>query len=387
MSRPSSSAVWFLLASALVACGGGDGGSGAGAAPAPSSTTTSDPGGPPPPPDPAQQACDAETVKLKAGVDKAHVKTTGAVLAVKTPSCGLRVLTSGPSSLTDKQLHRIGSVTKTYVAAVVMSFVKEGALSLEDPLSKFDLGVPNGENITLRQTLSHTSGIYSYTDDTDFLKEALTTQKVYAPSDLVAVATKHAPYFAPGAGWHYSNTNYILLGMIAEKTGKAKIGALVRQRVLSKIGVTATFFEGEEPISGELATGLATSGADMTRAYGPSWAWAAGAMVARPDDVVTWIEKLGGGTFHDPAIQKEILTTVPTDAGALRYGLGIMVLDKAASGGFGPGIGHGGDIPGYHTQAFYFPDKQTTIVSIVDSDAEDPNAVTVAALDVLRGKK
>lgn len=334
-------------------------------------------------PDPALEACNAETAKLQAGLDKAHRATTDAVLAVKTPSCGLRVVTSGPSKLDGTKLHRIGSVTKTYVAAVILTLAKDGALGLDDAVGRWVEGVPGGDAITVRQLLRHASGLFNYTEDKTFLTTALTEDRTWSPRELLDVAFAHPPYFEPGTGWHYSNTNYILLGMIAEVAGKAKIGPLVRSRVLTKVGASATFFDGEEPVAGELATGRSARGKDITRNVGPSWAWAAGAIVASPADIVTWVEHLGGGTFYDGATQTELLKTVATDVGTMRYGLGIMVFDERATGGAGIGYGHAGDIPGYHTQSFYFPQKQTTVVSIVDSDAESANDVTVIALEVL----
>lgn len=328
-------------------------------------------------------ACDAETAKLQKGLDAAHPKKTSAVLAVKTPSCGVRVLTSGESAPAASALHRIGSVTKTYVGAVVVGLATEGKLSLDDAISKFDLGVPNSEQIRVRQLLNHTSGLFNYTDDQTLREDALVKKKSFSPSELVAVAVGHDPYFQPGASWHYSNTNFILLGMIAEKVSGSKIGALVRARVLDEVGLKATFFEGEEPLGGDLAPGLSSGGVDVRHAYDPTWSWAAGAMVAAPADVVTWIEALGSGSYYGAEPQKEVLSTVKTDSPMVEYGLAVMTFDGSITGGMGTGIGHSGDIPGYHTQAFYFPDKKTTIVSIVDTDAASPNEVTAAALDVL----
>ena len=332
-------------------------------------------------PDPKAEACKAEDAALQAGLDKAHAKDTDAVLAVKTPSCGARTLTSGPSKTDASKLHRIGSVTKTYVAAVVLGLAHDGALGLDDKLAKWVTDVPNGDGITVRQLLNHTSGLFNYTNDKSFQKNGMTRK--WTPRELVDVAVKNPPYFEPGAGWTYSNTNYVLLGMIAEKAGNAKIGALVRTRVLAKAGLTATFFDGEEPVQGTMAPAQDAVGGDATVVADPSWAWAAGAIVATPADVVTWIEKLGNGTFHDTATQQALLKQVKTENRRIDYGLGVMLFGKSVTGGGGPGIGHGGDIPGYHTQAFYFPEKQTTIVAIVDSDAEDPNDVSLEALKVL----
>ncbi len=345
------------------------------------------PAPPPPPPQPepgpapAPSACELENAALQKGLDLAHAKDTEAVLAIRNPACGARTLTSGAAKIDGTRLHRIGSVTKTYVAAVVLTLAKEGALGLDDKVSKWLPNVTNGDIITIRQLLDHASGLFNYTEDADFRKSPLS--KVWTPTDLVSFSMKNPVYFAPGTSWHYSNTNFIILGMIAELAGKAKIGALVRTRVLAKAGLTSTFFAGEEPVGGTLAQAQNKAGGDATDVLDPSWSWAAGAMVATPGDVAIWIEKIGSGTFYDAAMQKELLTTVPTDAPSVDYGLGIMVFSPQVTAGGGQGIGHNGSIPGYQTQAFYFPDRKTAIVSIVDSDAENPNDVSLAALKVL----
>lgn len=348
----------------------------------PPAATTDPPA--PPAPDPKAEACKAEDARLQAGLDGAHGASTDAALAIKTPACGSRVLMSGPSKNDPTKLHRIGSVTKTFVAAVILGLVKDGAVSLDDKLEKWVTGVPKGDVITVRQLMNHTSGIFNYTNDKTFAKSF---SKHWTPREMVDLAIKNPPYFEPGAGWEYSNTNYILLGMIAESAGKAKIGALVRTRVLEKAGLKSTFFDGEEPIAGTLAKGFDASGFDATSVIDPSGAWAAGSIVATPADVATWIEKVGSGAFYDAATQAELLKPVATGQRALDYGLGIFVYGPSITAGGGKAIGHGGDIPGYHTQAFYFPEKLTTIVSIVDSDAEDPNKVSLAVLRVLYGAK
>jgi D-alanyl-D-alanine carboxypeptidase len=372
----------FLMALALAACSGStDQPAAAGPAATPAPTTTMDPAPAPSPTPAAPTACDLENAALQKGLDGAHAKTTEAVLAVRNVACGARTLVSGPSKADAKSLHRVGSVTKTFTAAVILSLEKDGVLGLDDKLSKWVPDVTGGDGITLRQLLDHQSGLFNYTDDTAFEKTAPTT--VYTPRQLVDVSLRNPVYFPPGTSWHYSNTNFILLGLVAEAAGQAKLGVLIRTRVLEKAGLTATFFDGEEALGGTLAPAQNAKGGDATKVIDPSWAWAAGSIVATPGDLAIWIEKLGSGTFYDAAQQKELLTTVPTGMANLDYGLGIIVFGAAITAGAGIGIGHDGDIPGYHTQAFHFPDKKTTLVAIVDSDAESANDVSLAALKVL----
>src|SRR5256885_14289786 len=130
---------------------------------------------------------------------------------------------------------RVGSVTKTFVAAVVLQLVGEGKLSLDDTVEKWVPGlVPGGDAITVRELLNHTSGIFDYLNDGDstvlrpYLKGDL--GHVWTPRALVGVASKHPPHFPPGSGWSYSNTGYIVLGLIAEAATGDSLGAELKRR-------------------------------------------------------------------------------------------------------------------------------------------------------------
>jgi D-alanyl-D-alanine carboxypeptidase len=114
---------------------------------------------------------------------------------------------------------RIGSITKTFTATVIMQLVDQGKLRLDDTVGTYQTEVPNSKNITIRQLLNMTSGLFDYTDDLEFEKQAWGTDpfKVWAPQELLAIAYKHPPDFPPDEGWHYNNTNYILLGLLIEQ--------------------------------------------------------------------------------------------------------------------------------------------------------------------------
>lgn len=326
--------------------------------------------------------CSLLEQKLQAALDEARGATGSrdATFSIKTSECGQHVYASGESGLTGEELFRIGSVTKTYVAAVILKLVSEGKLALADNVEKWVPGVPNGATITLEMLLNHTSGVFNYTNDPTFTSQPT---KVWTPEELVALAASHGAVFAPGEKWSYSNTNYVLLGLIAEKVGGSGIAAAIRARLLIPQGLEHTFFDGEETVSGTLAPGFRANGSDATSVVDPSGPWAAGAMVASPNDTGTWIEELVAGDVLEPAMQEQMQTGVPMGAPNVSYGLGLMMFGAALSGGAGPGFGHGGDIVGYHTQAFHFPETKTTIVSIVNQDGADPNDLTAAALKTL----
>jgi D-alanyl-D-alanine carboxypeptidase len=326
------------------------------------------------------EACVDQDTKLQAALDSAR-KSPNAMLVVSNTACGTTVYLSGDSSnATAASLWRVGSVTKTYVAATILTLVRDGKLALDDDLSKWVPGVPDTAGVTVKMLLNHTSGIFNYTDDPKTLADPM---KEHTPEELVAIATTgHSPYFAPGAGWHYSNTNYILLGMIAEKAGGAAAHALIRKRALEPAGLDQTFFEGKETLQGKLAAGFDQNKNNVTDKYSMSWPWTAGAMTATGADLCDWIRTLLGTTKVLTAAERQtMLDGVIADAKTnLKYGLGVFMLDPSITAGAGPAMGHGGDIFGYHTQAYWFPDKETAICSVVNQDGTSPNDLTLAAL-------
>jgi D-alanyl-D-alanine carboxypeptidase len=193
--------------------------------------------------------------------------------------------------------------------------------------------------------------------------------RTFTPRDLLDIAFSKPLSFVPGeAGkWEYSNTNYVILGMIIESVTGETVAQVLRERILMPIGAKATFFNGSEPLIGDVAYGqsfLGTNGADF---MDPSASWCAGNVVATIDDVVDWAEKRGSGSFHSPAAQAEMLKGVPTGQG-FTYGAALVMVDETGLNGNGPALGHGGDSVGYHMLAYYFPNPKVTIAVIVDSD-------------------
>lgn len=331
--------------------------------------------------DATNPTCLARDGKLQNALDQAVAQSGSpdGVLAIDTPDCGQKVYVSGKDGLSPDALFRIGSVTKTYVASVIMRLAGEGKLSLGDTLDQYLPNVPKAASITLKMLLQQTSGLYDYTDAPVFRAEM---KKTWTPEELVQIAIDHGPDFSPGTRWEYSNTNYIVLGMIAEKVTDHTIAALIHQDLLAPNSLSHTFFDGDEPLEGTLAPAYGQSGQDVTHAEDPSAMWAAGAIAATPGDVASWIDLLGSGKIDDPATLAEMEQSVPTGQPGLGYGLGLFVLDGSITGA-GTAVGHLGDTWGYHTQAFYFLDSKTTIVAIVNKDGADPNVLSVAVLQVL----
>jgi D-alanyl-D-alanine carboxypeptidase len=313
--------------------------------------------------------------------------TYDAVLAVTTPSCGATFHTAGPTALTPRHLVRIGSITKSYVAVVTLGLVSEGKVVLDGPLADALPDAPAEVSaVTIRQLLQHTSGIFNYTNSDEFWAAAeADPMRRFAPRELVDFGLAKPPVFAPGGGWSYSNTNYILLGMMIEKVTGESVAKVIRERILAPNDLRETFLEGSEPLPAALplSPGFDTDGTDVSHSYEMSWAWAAGAMAATPFDAARFVGLLGSGALLSPAMQAELTRGVGTPQPTLEYGLGVFLIDAAVTAGAGPAIGHGGDIMGFHSLGLYFPERKTTLFGAVNSDRGSGNDVVAAALGAL----
>jgi D-alanyl-D-alanine carboxypeptidase len=260
---------------------------------------------------------------------------------------------------------RIGSITKTFVATVVLQLAAERRLSLNDSVQKWLPGVITGHGyhpaqITIRQLLQQTSGIQDYTSAPGFVTEA-NLAKTWQPRQLVDIALRLGP---PVHGWLYSDTNYILLGMIIQKvTGQSPITEISR-RILVPLGLHDTSFPlTSKQIPAPYAHGYYGS-LDATNLLNPSIAWTSGAMISTVDDVARFYRALLNGRLLPPAQQRELLATIPVDdTGGLfaeHYGLGIYSVKLTC----GTAWGHDGGILGFKTFAYTSPDgnRQAVIV-------------------------
>ena len=275
---------------------------------------------------------------------------------------------------------RVGSVTKTFVSTVVLQLAGEGRLSLDDTVERWLPGlIPNGQGITVRQLLNHTSGLYDYTDDPAVLQPYLHghLRVVRAPRTLIARAIAHPPLFAPGARWSYSNTGYILLGLIVESAGGVSLGAQLEQRIFTPLGLRHTTFDTAPRISGRHAHGYLALGKRPLRdvsVFSPSFAWAAGAIVSTAGDLARFYRALLQGRLLRPDLLGAMKTTVAMGRPGESYGFGLwktrsMGLSPANKLACGSVWGHNGDFPGYLSNAFSSEDAERQMVVLVNSDS------------------
>ena len=284
---------------------------------------------------------------------------------------------------------RIASNTKTMTAAVIVLLAQDGKLRFDDPVSKYISGVPNGDAITIGQLLKMRSGLPSYTASPEIVDSLdHDPTRVWTPEESLAIAFKHPPQFAPGAEYDYCNTNYVLLGLIAEKLEGAKLAQILQDRLFGPLGMTRTLLPAStsntipEPYahgylygSSSYALADAPYPAELIAAakagtlkpndvtdQNPSYALAAGGAVSTADDLAVWIRALVGGKVLDPDYQRQWLESLeledPDKPGGAKYGYGISQLS------FGPNsvYFHGGEMPGYNSFMGYDPVNDVTLI-------------------------
>src|SRR5215213_2380602 len=144
--------------------------------------------------------------------------------------------------------HRIGSVTKTFTISLLLQAAAEGLLSLDDTIDQYVDGVPNGDEITLRQMANMTSGIASYSFNEQFQEDLVSDpQRIWRPEELVQFGIADSPAFDPGTEFQYSNTNTVLLGIVLEQVTGKSIGELYRERIIEPLGLQQTSFPNADP--------------------------------------------------------------------------------------------------------------------------------------------
>ncbi|MFB6892303.1 serine hydrolase domain-containing protein [Kitasatospora sp. NPDC056327] len=252
---------------------------------------------------------------------------------------------------------RIASLNKTLVATVVLQLVGEGRFGLDDSVESLLPGaVPGGDAITVRQLLNHTSGLFDYTEDPAIALDHPTwlsqgRWRSWTPQQLLAVANSHPPYAAPGTGWYYANTNYLLAGMIVERVTGRDWRREVERRIIGRLGLTGTSMPAHATgIPGRHAhTYLDLPGGpvDITEME-PSEMDAAGAGISTTADLGTFLRALLGGRLLPAPLLAEMLTPAPQSGGA-QYGLGIHRLTTPC----GEVWGNNGSTGRGHNSALY----------------------------------
>jgi D-alanyl-D-alanine carboxypeptidase len=281
-----------------------------------------------------------------------------------------------------------GSTGKTFVAALAVTLAQEGKLGLDDPIERW-LGkeawfarLPNARSITVRMLLNHSSGLIDHVYSEAFgaaIREIQPRpERYFTPVELVGFILDSAPLFAAGQGYSYSDTNYILAGLILERAGGAPYYEQIQHRFLYPLGLSLT-----APSPGRIHPGLAQGYLDpkgpfaflgaTTLDHGvlrfdPGSEWTGGGLVTSPRDLVRWASVLWGGRAIGAKALEEMLASVAPGSGEKArsgYGLGVYQW----TGDLGREYGHGGWFPGYRTSFAYYADRRVAVAAQTNSDA------------------
>jgi D-alanyl-D-alanine carboxypeptidase len=311
-------------------------------------------------------------------------KSPGALVGVWKEDGTVLVKAYGLAEVKPEQLmqeglsFRIGSVTKTFTGNLILQLVDQGRLSLDDPVAKFVPGIPGGEAITIRMLLNHSSGLFNYGADAGLNEIVMSDpHRVWTPAELVATGVSNPPYFPPGEGCAYSNTNYILLGMIIEKVTGRTYEEELASRITGPLGLGDTYMAKGPYLEGEHAHGYqydpqAGELFDATDYLDQSIVWAAGGMVSTLEDLRIWGRALAGGQLVSPELREAITTSMLDLPGMtdyfgypMEYGLGII--------DFGGWLGHSGMEVGYSSAMFDLPQEEAVVVVFMNvSDLAEP---------------
>ena len=323
---------------------------------------------------------EAESLKSRAQglVGAGYPAVLAAVTDSKGESAGVAVgkgsLEAGQAPPLDGEV-RIGSNTKTFVAVVVMQMVQEGKVGLDEPIETYLPGLIKGEGIdasriTVRQLLQHTSGLPEYTDTVPGRSDIFQIKDHYAqPRDLLDTALSKPAAFEPGTQWAYTNTNYVVLGMLIERVSQRPVGEQIDQRIIKKLGLSHTYFPapGDRSIKGTHPQGyhLSAEGKleDITE-MDPAWGWAAGAMVSTPSELNTFFQAVFDGRLLTQTSIDEMKKSVDASSRfgpGVVYGLGLIGTPLSCGG---TSWGHGGTIHGYQTNDAVGPDGTAVTIAV-----------------------
>lgn len=301
--------------------------------------------------------------------------------------------TNAPLTPLDRML--IGSVGKTFVAARAVQLIESGRLGLDDPIEKYLDGepwfarLPNARAITVRHLMTHTSGLVRYEFKPEFARDLRADpDRTWRPEELIAYVFDEPAPFAAGAGWEYSDTNYIVLGMILERVDGQPFYAQARRGLLGKMRRNRFVPVTSRDVPG-LVQGYTGDGDPLTGTAGPvvengrfivnpQFEWTGGGFAGTAVDLARWANLLyTGGAFTKPeSLRLMIDAAVPAQLGpSTKYGLGVMVRTQTPAG---EAWGHGGFFPGYRTEMIFLPARGLAIA--VQVNTSDPKSLPVSPL-------
>ncbi len=310
----------------------------------------------------------------------------GVTMSVYHSSTGMWVGASGKADLHNDvdmkscNISRVGSTVKMFTAATVLKLAEEGKLNLDDKISSYLQGdvidkIDNAEIATIRQLLQHSSGIFNYIQNLNFQTASLNDFiKEWSPNDLLDYAYNQDAYFQPDEDVRYSNTGYVLLGLLIEKIEGKPFYRVFEEKIFNPLSLTNTMFAALDPIPDGIVRGYIDMYSRMQvteSTYFSGWDYytADGGLISNPYDLSVFFRALMNEQIINSNSLAEMLTwKTPADPDAdffpISYGLGIFKIETAK----GTAYMHSGDAVGYYANMLYFPGDSTTIVYAVNSN-------------------
>ena len=271
-----------------------------------------------------------------------------------------------PTPAKPSMRYSIGSISKQFTATAVLMLVDQGKLSLDDPVSKFLPNLTRASEITIREILSHTSGYQDYWPQ-DYVPPFM-THPITADEILKLWAQKPLD-FDPGTKWEYSNTNYVIAGLIVEKVSGQPLLQFLSQRIFVPLGMNSVVNIDQDRLTETDATGYMRYALGPLRVApkeGKGWLFAAGELAIPAEDLAKWDVGMLDQRLLKPGTYREMQTAVRlADGVGSKYGLGVFV-DRSSGHRF---IEHGGEVSGFTSENIVFPDDRAAIVVLTNQDS------------------
>lgn len=310
----------------------------------------------------------------------------GIMMSIRDNQSGMWLGTAGKSDLKSNvdlqscNISRVGSTVKTFTASTIFLLQEEGKLNLDDQASMYltseDIeNIENADVATIRQLMQHSSGIYNYIQNLKFQTGSLNDLiKEWSPDELLSYARGKKAYFAPGEDVLYSNTNYVLLGMIITNIEGKPFWKVFEEKIFEPLHLSATSFAATDPVPGNIINGYVDFYSNlnvMNSTYYSGWDYftADGGLISNAYDLNTFLTALFAGELISENSLTEMMDwRLPNNPDSefypVYYGLGIFKMDTP----WGSAYFHSGDAIGYYASMVYFPDEETTVTWAVNGN-------------------
>jgi D-alanyl-D-alanine carboxypeptidase len=285
---------------------------------------------------------------------------------------------------TPEMRYSIGSVSKQFTAAAILILQEQGKLSLDDAVGKYVPDLTRGNEVTIRQILSHTSGYQDYWPE-DYLMTPM--MKPTSTQYIVDTWAKKPLDFEPGTQWQYSNTNYVIAGMIVEKVSGQKLMEFLAEHIFHPLSMKSVYDTDQDKLTTADATAYVRAALGPLRPApkeGRNWMFAAGELAMTPHDLALWNESLIAQSLLKPESYRQMFTSVKLKNGQdSHYGLGVFIRSFQGH----RVIDHSGEVTGFVSDSLILPDDGISVIALTNHMASGAGEIAQMASDAVLGVK